>query len=230
MTKKTEPAQLILSQEKNQAKQIPLRLRTLANLLISCQPSKQLATEINQTITYWEQSLLRTPNPDTPPPTTPHQTPSSTIHPPESIKEPEIQAWCDGSCSPNPGPGGWGVLIHAEGKKYELSGATHNSTNNIMELTAAIQAITPTQTGCHLIITTDSRYLIEGITRWLPRWKKNGWRKADGKPVLNQKIWHQLDALCQTRTIHWNWIPAHTGHPENELCDQLANLARLKLK
>ena len=137
-----------------------------------------------------------------------------------------ILIWCDGSCSPNPGPGGWGALIEQDGKRMELSGADPNSTNNIMELTAAIEAIERTPEGSETRVITDSQYLVNGITRWLAGWKRKGWRKADGEPVLNQELWRKLDALTARRKVTWEWVRGHTGHPENERSDRLANEAR----
>ncbi len=125
--------------------------------------------------------------------------------------------------------GGWGVVIQADGQQYEFSGAAHESTNNTMELTAAIQVLQRTNIGCEIDLTTDSRYLVDGITLWLPGWKKKHWHKADGKPVLNQELWQKLDHLCQQRQVHWHWTGAHAGHPQNERCDTLANQARLQL-
>ena len=137
-----------------------------------------------------------------------------------------IRVWCDGSCAPNPGPGGWGAIVEQDGRRRELSGAAPASTNNIMEMTAAIEALRLTPEGAQVHVTTDSRYLMDGITRWLPGWKRKGWRKSDGKPVLNQPLWVALDALVQPRRVRWEWVEGHTGHPENERCDALANAAR----
>jgi ribonuclease HI len=137
-----------------------------------------------------------------------------------------VHVWCDGSCAPNPGPGGWGALLEQDGRRMELSGAAPQSTNNIMEMTAAIEALRRTPEGTRVRVTTDSRYLMDGITRWLPGWKRKHWRKADGKPVLNQPLWQALDALVQKRHVRWEWVEGHSGHPENERCDELANSAR----
>lgn len=140
-----------------------------------------------------------------------------------------IQVWCDGSCAPNPGPGGWGAIVEQGGRRMELSGGTPRSTNNIMEMTAAIEALRRAPEGASVHVTTDSRYLMDGITRWLPGWKRKHWRKADGKPVLNRELWQALDALVQARTVRWAWVEGHSGHPENERCDALANAARRSL-
>jgi ribonuclease HI len=140
-----------------------------------------------------------------------------------------IRVWCDGSCAPNPGPGGWGAIVEQDGRRRELSGAAPQSTNNIMELTAAIEALRTTPPGARVHVVTDSRYLMDGITRWLPGWKRKGWRKADGKPVLNQPQWQALEAVVRERQVRWEWVESHTGHPENERCDTLANAARRAL-
>ncbi len=141
-----------------------------------------------------------------------------------------IRIWSDGSCSPNPGAGGWGTIVEAGGRREELSGASPSSTNNIMEMTAAIEGLRRAPPGATVQLVTDSRYLADGATRWLAGWKRKGWRKADGKPVLNRKLWETLDALLKERTVHWKWVRGHAGHPENERCDQLANAAREGLK
>ncbi len=140
-----------------------------------------------------------------------------------------IRIWCDGSCAPNPGAGGWGAILERDGVREELSGAAQESTNNMMEMTAAIEALRRTPSGAEVELTTDSQYLKNGITRWIHNWKRNGWRKADGGAVLNQGLWRQLDVLAGERRIRWGWIRGHTGHPENERCDALANLARQSL-
>ena len=140
-----------------------------------------------------------------------------------------IRIWCDGSCAPNPGPGGWGAIVEQDGNRIELSGGEPASTNNIMEMTAAIEALKQTPEKAAVHITTDSRYLMDGITRWISGWKRKGWRKADGKPVLNQPVWRELDALQTKRRVTWDWVRGHSGHPENERCDELANRARKNL-
>lgn len=137
-----------------------------------------------------------------------------------------IRIWCDGSCAPNPGPGGWGAIIERDGRREEISGAARRSTNNVMELTAAMEALKRTPEGATVELTTDSRYLADGITRWLAGWKRKGWRKADGGTVLNRALWRALDGLSSSRRVTWLWVPAHSGHPENERCDVLANEAR----
>jgi len=137
-----------------------------------------------------------------------------------------VRIWCDGSCSPNPGPGGWGAIIEANGARRELSGGSPASTNNIMEMTAAIEALRATSEGAQVEVTTDSEYLRQGITQWIHAWKRNGWRTAAKSPVKNQELWRELDALASIRAVRWHWVAGHSGHPENERCDELANAAR----
>jgi ribonuclease HI len=138
----------------------------------------------------------------------------------------EIRIWCDGSCAPNPGPGGWGAIIERDGAREEISGASPDSTNNIMELTAAIQALRHIPSGAKARVTTDSRYVVDGMSKWIAGWKRKGWRKADGQPVLNRELWMELDALARERKLNWHWVEAHAGDPDNERADELANLAR----
>lgn len=140
--------------------------------------------------------------------------------------ESPITIWCDGSCSPNPGPGGWGAIIEQDGKRMELSGAHPDCTNNIMEMTAAMEALKRTPQGARIRVVTDSQYVVNGITRWLAGWKRKDWRKSDGEPVLNLALWQELDELNARRTVAWEWVRGHQGHPENERSDQLANQAR----
>ncbi len=141
----------------------------------------------------------------------------------------EYSVWCDGSCSPNPGPGGWGAIIDNGGERREMSGASPSTTNNIMEMSAAIAALETIPAGASVHITTDSRYLMDGITRWLAGWKRKGWRKSNGAPVLNRTYWEKLEALRDQRSVEWAWVRGHSGHPENERCDELANEARKAL-
>lgn len=138
-----------------------------------------------------------------------------------------IYIWCDGSCAPNPGLGGWGAIVEQDGRRVELSGAHPDCTNNIMEMTAAIRALEQTPEGADVFITTDSRYVMDGITKWIAGWKRKGWIKSDKKPVLNQSLWMELDKLNAKRKVTWDWVRGHSGHPENERCDELANQARL---
>ena len=137
----------------------------------------------------------------------------------------QIRIWSDGACKGNPGPGGWASIIQIDGIRKEISGSLPHTTNNIMELTAALEAMRLTPKGSRIILTTDSQYLINGISDWIVNWKKNNWKKKDGKPVLNRELWQELDAESRLRHIEWKWIKGHSGHPENERCDQLANNA-----
>lgn len=133
-----------------------------------------------------------------------------------------IILYTDGACSGNPGPGGWGcVLIYKETQK-ELSGGHPQTTNNQMELTAVIQGLSSLKEPCFVHIYTDSKYVLDGATKWLPSWKEKGWRKADKKPVLNQDLWQQLDILLSRHQIEWTWVKGHAGHPLNEQVDALA--------
>lgn len=131
-----------------------------------------------------------------------------------------IDIYTDGACAGNPGPGGWGVLILGGGAPRELSGGEPATTNNRMEMTAAIEALKATEGPVRLC--TDSQYLKNGVTDWMRKWKRNGWRTADGKPVKNQDLWLALDALCAGRRVDWAWVRGHAGHPENERADALA--------
>jgi len=134
-----------------------------------------------------------------------------------------VDVWTDGACRGNPGPGGWGVVLRAQGKEKQLCGGENHTTNNRMEMTAAIQALSALKRPCRVNLTTDSQYVMKGIQEWLPNWKKRGWRTAGNQPVKNADLWQQLDALCAQHDVHWAWVRGHVGHPENELADQLAN-------
>ena len=139
----------------------------------------------------------------------------------------ELFAWTDGACSGNPGPGGWGVLLRAmDGdtivKERELQGGEADTTNNRMELMAAISALETLTRPTALTITTDSAYVKNGVTGWIHGWKRNGWKTADRKPVKNVDLWQRLDAAQARHTVTWAWIKGHAGHPENERADELA--------
>ncbi|MFQ5563972.1 MAG: ribonuclease HI [Parvularculaceae bacterium] len=133
-----------------------------------------------------------------------------------------IEIYTDGACSGNPGPGGWGALIVIDGSETELKGGESATTNNRMELTAAIRALAAAPKGAPVRLHTDSQYVKNGVTQWMKRWKKNGWRTADRKPVKNQDLWETLDALAAARRVDWRWVKGHAGHPENERADALA--------
>ena len=134
-----------------------------------------------------------------------------------------IEIFTDGACRGNPGPGGWGALLRYGGHEKELYGAEADTTNNRMELTAAIVALESLKRPCKVALTTDSQYVKKGITEWIGNWKKRGWKTADKKPVKNVDLWKRLDAAMQSHQVEWHWVRGHTGHTENERADQLAN-------
>ena len=139
----------------------------------------------------------------------------------------ELFPYTDGACSGNPGPGGWGaVLVARDGdeilKERELSGGEPATTNNRMELMAAIAALEALERPSRLTVVTDSAYLRDGVTRWIHGWKRNGWRTADRKPVKNEDLWRRLDAVAGRHEVAWDWVKGHAGHPENERADALA--------
>ncbi len=134
-----------------------------------------------------------------------------------------VKMYTDGACRGNPGPGGWGVLLVAGDVEKELCGGEAHTTNNRMELTAAIRGLQALKRECVVAIYTDSQYVRTGIMEWMAQWKRRGWKTADRKPVKNQDLWEQLDALVSTHMIEWHWVKGHAGHPGNERADQLAN-------
>jgi ribonuclease HI len=136
-----------------------------------------------------------------------------------------VEAWTDGACRGNPGPGGWGVLLRYKGNEKTLYGAERETTNNRMELMAAIQALESLTRQCKVQLTTDSQYVQKGITEWLPNWKRRGWKTAAKKPVKNVDLWQRLDKAVAEHDVEWHWVRGHSGHPENELADTLANQA-----
>ena len=142
----------------------------------------------------------------------------------------KVEIFTDGACKGNPGPGGWGAILRYGTTEKEIYGANKNTTNNIMELTAVIESLKNLKKPCELIITTDSKYVKNGITEWIHNWKKNGWRTAAKKEVKNKELWIELDSLIQIHSISWDWVKGHSGHPENERADLLANVAIEKLK
>ena len=129
----------------------------------------------------------------------------------------------DGACLGNPGPGGYAAVITIAGEEQIIVGRDPTTTNNKMEMTAAIKALEAISKDLPIVIHSDSQYVIKGVTEWLRGWKAKGWRKADGKPVMNQDLWQQMDALMVGREVTWKWVKGHAGHPENERVDQLAN-------
>ena len=142
----------------------------------------------------------------------------------------KVEIFTDGACKGNPGPGGWGAILRYGTNEKEIYGASKNTTNNIMELTAVIESLKNLNKPCELIITTDSKYVKNGITEWIHNWKKNGWRTAAKKEVKNKELWIELDSLIQIHSITWDWVKGHSGHPENERADLLANVAIEELK
>ena len=136
-----------------------------------------------------------------------------------------VEVFTDGGCRGNPGPGGWGAVLRFGGHERELRGSEENTTNNRMELLAAISALEVINEPCVVVLTTDSTYVKDGITRWIPNWRANGWKTAAKKPVKNKDLWERLDAECLRHQVDWRWVKGHAGHPENERADGLANLA-----
>ena len=141
-----------------------------------------------------------------------------------------VEIFTDGACKGNPGPGGWGVLLRYNGTEKELKGAEPETTNNRMELMAAIQALKALKRPCKVSLTTDSQYVRKGITEWIHGWKKRNWKNASKQPVKNADLWMTLDELTQQHDIAWHWVKGHSGHAENERVDELANEAIVELK
>lgn len=141
-----------------------------------------------------------------------------------------VEIYTDGACSGNPGPGGWGAILRYEGKEKELFGSEPLTTNNRMELMAAIAALEALKRPVQVDLYTDSNYLRDGVTKWLSAWKERGWRTADRKPVKNIDLWQRLENAIESHQIEWHWVRGHSGHPENERADALAREAILSLK
>ncbi|UJJ31213.1 ribonuclease HI [Halopseudomonas maritima] len=135
-----------------------------------------------------------------------------------------IEIFTDGACKGNPGPGGWGVLLRLGEHEKRLYGGELETTNNRMELLAAIRGLEALKRSASVILTTDSQYVMKGVREWMPNWKKRGWKTASKQPVKNVDLWQQLDALVSQHEVEWRWVRGHTGHRENELADELANM------
>ena len=136
-----------------------------------------------------------------------------------------VQIFTDGACSGNPGPGGWAAILRFADKEKEIFGGEALTTNNRMELTAAVKGLGALKRPCTVVVYTDSRYVMDGITQWMPRWKANGWKTSDKKPVKNSDLWNALESAASQHKITWRWVEGHSGHPENERADRLARSA-----
>lgn len=136
-----------------------------------------------------------------------------------------VEIYTDGACRGNPGPGGWGAVLRYKGVEKQLYGFEDHTTNNRMELLAAISALETLSRDCQVALTTDSQYVMKGITEWIKNWKRRGWMTAEKKPVKNVDLWQRLDQAVSRHQVTWHWVRGHNGHPENELADQLANKA-----
>ncbi|AOF99553.1 RNase H family protein [Blastomonas sp. RAC04] len=140
-----------------------------------------------------------------------------------------VEIFTDGACKGNPGPGGWGAIIRYGKHEKELSGGEPDTTNNRMEMTAAIRALELLIEPCKVVLYTDSTYVKDGITKWVDGWQRNGWKTASKKPVRNADLWHELIAAVSRHQIDWRWVKGHAGHPENERADQLASAAAMAI-
>ena len=140
-------------------------------------------------------------------------------------RPPRVEIFTDGACRGNPGPGGWAAILRSGGHEKEIFGGDPATTNNRMEMAAAIKALEALKKRSHVTLYTDSRYVMDGLQRWLPRWKANGWKTADKKPVKNVDLWRALDEAAQRHDIVWRWVEGHSGHVENERADLLARSA-----
>ena len=141
----------------------------------------------------------------------------------DEVPEGSVVLYTDGACKGNPGPGGWGVLMRWNDHERELCGGEPETTNNRMELMAAIRGLEALKRECRVVIYTDSTYVRDGITRWMDNWKRNGWRTAAKKPVKNEELWRALDEACGRHEVEWRWVKGHAGHEGNERADELAN-------
>jgi ribonuclease HI len=147
---------------------------------------------------------------------------------PAAVTKPQVVVYTDGGCAPNPGPGGWGAILISGKHRKELCGGEPQSTNNRMELSAAIAALEALKRPSRVALHTDSQYVHKGIESYIHGWKKNGWKTADKKPVKNVDLWQRLDAARQRHEVHWHWVKGHAGHAENERADELAREGREK--
>jgi ribonuclease HI len=139
-----------------------------------------------------------------------------------------VEIFCDGACSGNPGPGGYGAILRCGGSEKEISGGAPDTTNNRMEMTAVVEALRQLKRPCRVSITTDSQYVVKGMTEWIDGWQRKGWKNSKKEPVLNRDLWELLLEESKRHTINWNWVRGHDGHAENERCDQLAREALIK--
>ncbi len=137
----------------------------------------------------------------------------------------KVEVFTDGACRGNPGPGGWGALLRFEGTEKSFKGSESETTNNRMELMAAIEGLKALTQRCQVDLTTDSKYVIQGITEWIINWKKRGWKTASKSPVKNADLWQMLDEIVAKHQVSWHWVKGHSGHRENEMADELANIA-----
>jgi ribonuclease HI len=142
----------------------------------------------------------------------------------------KVELYTDGACKGNPGTGGWGALLRYGANEKELWGGESDTTNNRMELMAAIEGLKALTRSCEVVLTTDSQYVKQGINQWLAGWKKNGWKTASKQPVKNKDLWQALDAECARHTVEWRWVKGHAGHEGNERADQLANRGAAEVK
>ena len=149
---------------------------------------------------------------------------SSGVEDAHAVRAGDVIVYTDGACKGNPGPGGWGALLIAGDHRKELYGGESLTTNNRMELTAAIEALAALKRPCRVQLFTDSQYVRLGITEWLPQWKRRGWKTADRKPVKNDDLWKLLEQQIERHQVHWHWVRGHAGDPGNERADELANL------
>ena len=140
-----------------------------------------------------------------------------------------VEIFCDGACSGNPGPGGYGAILRYNGREKEIRGGEPHTTNNRMELSGAIEALRQLTRPCRVVVTTDSQYLVKGMTEWLAGWQRKGWRNSKKEAVLNRDLWEQLAVLADRHTIEWRWVRGHDGHAENERCDVLAREAVIEV-